>query len=126
MKIQYPHRLRSTHTRIMDAKRADPNYKSAETIVSDALKEMGQFFESSEMKNAISPVRASDTYELYRPVYFSLCNPYKAFKRLKLTFIEEYGVHNNRHIFAVRDDNRKWNLLEVGYFTEFIEIKRIV
>mgnify|MGYP003529290428 CR=1 FL=1 len=126
LRPSYPHRLRSTHTRIMDAKRADPNYKSAETIVSDALKEMGQFFESSEMKNAISPVRASDIYELYRPVYFSLCNPYKAFKRLNLIVIETYGVHNDRAVYAVWNDNGKWGLLEVGFFTGHIEIERIL
>ena len=122
----YPHRLRSTHTRIMESKRANPNYKSSEQQVSDALKEMGQFFESSEIKNAISPVRASDLYEDFKATYFSLCNPYKAFKRMKLTVIEEYGVHKNRHVFAVRDDNRKWNLLEVGYFTGYIRIERVI
>ena len=125
LRPSYPHRLRSTHTRIMESKRANPNYKSSEQQVSDALKEMGQFFDNSEMKNAISPVRASDTYELYRPVYFSLCNPYKAFTFLKLKVIETYGVHNNRAVYAMWDDNKHWNLLEIGFFTEYIELKRI-
>jgi hypothetical protein len=119
------YRLAAKHAKIMRERRAAEGYKSSEQQVSDALKEMGQFFESSEMKNAISPVRASDLYEDFKAVYFSLCNPYKVFTFLKLKVIETYGVHNDRAVYAVWDDNRRWNLLEVGFFTEYIELKRI-
>lgn len=117
--------LRTTNRKRL-RERAASGGLSSEEIVSDSLKEMGQFFEDSEMNRAIAPIRASDFYEAFKPIYFSLFNPYKAFKRLKLTVIEEYGVHNNRAVYAAWDDNGKWNLFEVLFTKEFIEIKRIL
>lgn len=117
--------LRNTNRQKL-LERAESGGLTSTEIATAALKEMGQFFENQSLNLSVSSIRASDVYEAYKPVYFSLCNPYKAFKRLNLTVIETYGVHNNRAVYAVWNDNGKWGLLEVGFFTEHIEIKKIL
>lgn len=73
----------------------------------------------------IHSIQAQDRFRGFKPVYFSLCNPYKAFGKLGLTVIEHFEGINEKAVYAVRNEG-KWQVLEVKITKENIKIQRVL
>ena len=66
-----------------------------------------------------------DEFRGFKPVYFSLCNPYKAFGKLGLTVIEHFEGISEKAVYAVINEG-KWQVLEVKITKENIKIQRVL
>ena len=90
------------------------------------IERRGRFYATLDSESNIFTNEAKGLLENYKSVFFNLNNPYKAFERLDLRIIETFGkVGENVFLYALRDDENKYTLIEVSFFKEKIKLKSV-
>jgi len=90
--------------------------------IETTVENMGHFTDGI---NNIHSIQAQDRFRDFKPVYFSLCNPYKAFGKLGLTVIEHFEGISEKAVYAVKNEG-KWQVLELIITKEQIKIQRVL
>lgn len=90
------------------------------------IERRGRFYASLDSESNIFTNEAKRLLENYKSVFFNLTNPYKAFERLDLRIIETFGkVGENVFLYALRDDENKYTLIELSFYKEKIKLIKV-
>jgi len=87
------------------------------------IERRGRFYATLDSESNIFTNEAKGLLENHRSIFFNLNNPYKAFERLDLRVIESFGkVNENVFLYALRDDENKYILIELSFYKEKIKL----
>ena len=90
------------------------------------IERRGRFYATLDSESNIFTNEAKGLLENYKSVFFNLNNPYKAFERLDLRIIETFGkVGENVFLYAAKDDENKYTLIEISFYKEKIKLKSV-